>query len=127
MPDNQLFLQRARQDSNPATVSLEGCCDVSNFDRLEGRGWVLDGFTAAKELQDRVAAGEAVDRELLEGFALAVIAQTREGRIALAVRRAVSDEECLSWTLDLSDTVLAGNERAPDDKRPRSDRSGGAC
>jgi hypothetical protein len=66
----------------------------------------VDGFTAAREIQERVAAGEAVDREVLRGLALAVLAGTRAGRIAVAVLRAVSDEECLSWGLELSDAVL---------------------
>jgi hypothetical protein len=69
----------------------------------------VDGFIAAKEVQERVAAGEAVERELLEDLALAVIAAAREGRIALALLRSVSDEECLSWALDLSEAVLAAD------------------
>lgn len=76
------------------TVSLEGCCVSNDFKALPARVRVLDGFTAAKELQDRVAAGEAVERELLKA-----------GRIALAVLRPVSNEERLSWALDLSDAV----------------------
>jgi hypothetical protein len=67
----------------------------------------VDGFTAAKAIQERVAAGEGVDREVLRGLALAVLAGSRAGRLALAVLRAVSDEECLSWALELSDAVLA--------------------
>ena len=83
---------------------------MSDFSGLRARVQVLDGFTAAKELQDRVAAGKAIERKVLEGLALAVIAGTREGRIALAVLCAVSDKECLSWALDLSDEVLRDSE-----------------
>jgi len=61
-----------------------------------------------------VAAGEAVDREVLRGLALAVLAGTREGRLELAVLRAVSDEECLSWALELSDVVLAAASETAD-------------
>lgn len=74
----------------------------------------MDGFTAAKAIQERVAAGEAVDREVLRGLALAVLAGSRAGRLALAVQRAVSDQECLSWALELSDAVLAGESEAGD-------------
>jgi hypothetical protein len=74
----------------------------------------VDGFTAAREIQERVAAGEAVDREVLRGLALAVLAGSRAGRLALAVLRAVSDEECLSWALELSDVVLAAASETAD-------------
>ena len=77
----------------------------------------MDGFTAAKAVQERVAAGEVVDREVLRGLALAVLAGTRAGRLALAVLRAVSDEECLSWALELSDDVLAAASEAGDSGR----------
>lgn len=60
-----------------------------------------------------MAAGETVGREALRGLALAVLAGTRAGRIALAVLRAVSDEECLSWGLELSDAVLGPRMRPP--------------
>jgi len=55
-----------------------------------------------------------IDREVLRGLALAVLAGSRAGRIALAVLRAVSDEECLSWALELSDVVLADRGGAGD-------------
>jgi hypothetical protein len=74
----------------------------------------VDGFTAAQAIQERVAAGDAVDREVLRGLALAVLAGTRAGRLALAVLRSVSDEECLSWSLELSDAVLAAASEAGD-------------
>jgi len=51
---------------------------------------------------------------VLHGLALAVLAGTRAGRLALAVLRAVSDEECLSWALELSDVVLAAASEAGD-------------
>jgi hypothetical protein len=78
----------------------------------------VDGFTTAREIQARVAAGETVEREVLRGLAFAVLAGLRAGRIALAVLRAVSDEECLSWALELSDVVLAhrGGAGDPADK-----------
>jgi len=98
----------------PATVSLEDQCVWSDSGGLGGRGRVVDGFTAAREIQERVAAGEAVEREVLRGLALAVLAGLRAGRIALAVLRAVSDEECLSWALELSDVVLADRDGAAD-------------
>jgi len=69
----------------------------------------IERSTQRPSSQERVAAGERIERELLEGLALAVIAGTREGRIALAVLRAASDEECLSWALDLSEEVLRGS------------------
>jgi hypothetical protein len=81
---------------------------------LQGCVRVVDGFTAAKAIQERVAAGEVVDREVLRGLALAVLAGSKAGRLALAVLRAVSDKECLSWALELSDAVLAGATEAGD-------------
>jgi hypothetical protein len=47
----------------------------------------VNGLTAANELQDRIGAAETVERELLEGLALAVIAETLEVRLLLAVLR----------------------------------------
>jgi hypothetical protein len=56
--------------------------------------------------------GEAVEREVLRRLALAVLAGSTAGLFALAVLRVVSDEECLSWALELSDVVLAGSSDA---------------
>jgi hypothetical protein len=92
----------------PTTYSMGRPSDGNDSEDLEGRGQVKDRFTLARVVQERVAVGEAVPRAELIALAAAAISATRAGRMALAVLRSATDDERLSWALDLSGEVLAG-------------------